>query len=210
MPADRVARPRTLILACGALARELRTVLRTLAPGPADVEAHASIDVEYLPANLHNRPERIAGRIDAILTERAQSYERIIVAYGDCGTGAQLDAVLIRHGAVRIPGAHCYDFFAGAARFAALQEEEPGSFYLTDFLARHFDALVWGGLGLDRHPQLRDAYFGNYRRVVLLSQSDDPALLVLGRSAAERLGLAFEHRHVGTGPFAEVIRALVG
>lgn len=215
MPADRAlrpVRPRTLVLACGALARELCIVLRPLGQGgpSARDDAGAPIDVQYLPANLHNRPERIPGRIDAILTEKAGSYDRMIVAYGDCGTGGQLDAVLARHGAVRMPGAHCYEFFAGAGRFQALHEQELGSFYLTDFLARHFDALVWRGLGLDRHPQLRDAYFGNYRRVVLLSQSDDPALLAFGLSAAERLGLDFEHRHVGLGPFGDSVRALAG
>ena len=108
-------------------------------------------------------------------------------------------------GIARLPGAHCYEFFAGADAFAALHDGEPGTFYLTDFLAKHFDALVWQGLGLDRHPSLRDAYFGNYRRVVLLSQIDDPSVLAAAQDAAARLDLSFEHRHTGLAPFAGAV-----
>ena len=102
------------------------------------------------------------------------AYDEILCLYGDCGTGGALDRVLAEEGVKRIEGAHCYAFFAGEDAFAALAEEEPGTFYLTDFLARHFDALVIKGLGLDRFPQLRDDYFGDYRRVVHLAQFDDP------------------------------------
>src|SRR5262249_56609907 len=120
-------------------------------------------------------------------------------AYADCGTGGALDALLAEFpGVARLPGAHCYEVFAEGETFATLQESELGTFYLTDFLARHFDALVWSGLGLDRHPELRDAYFGAYRRVVLLAQAPDPELIARARAAAARLGLAFEHR--ATGP----------
>ena len=197
---------RTLVIACGALARELRVVLTSItgldgASGP--------VDVEYLPAPLHNRPEQIPHRVEALLRARGQRYDRVVVAYGDCGTGGMLDAVLARYGATRLVGAHCYEFFAGASVFEALCDAEPGTFYLTDFLARHFEALVWVGLGLDRHPELRDAYFGNYRRVVLLSQSDDPTLVRLGQAAADRLGLAFEHRPVGLGPFRDQIAGMI-
>ena len=117
--------------------------------------------------------------------------------------------MVTRLGATRLPGAHCYEFFAGASVFTALADAEPGTFYLTDFLARHFDALVIQGLGLDRHPQLRDQYFAHYTRVVLLSQSNDRELTTLGRAAAERLGLAFEHVHVGLDPFTVAVRAAV-
>ena len=183
--------PPPLVLACAALARDLRAVL-----GADGLDHH--IEVEYLPANLHNRPDRIVPelrpRIEAAVHER----RAVFVAYADCGTGGALDALLRDFPNVeRLPGAHCYEVFAGAEAFAALQDEELGTFYLTDFLTRHFDALVWCGLGLDRHPSLRDAYFGAYRRVVLLSQSPDAALVAQAQAAATRLGLTFEHRPTG-------------
>ena len=169
----------------------------------------AVFDVEYLPASLHNRPELIPGRVAATIDERADDYERVAVAYADCGTGGLLDKVLDERGIERLPGSHCYEFFAGAEVFAALHDAEPGTFYLTDYLARHFEQLVYVGLGLDRHPQLRDAYFGNYTRLVLLSQSEDDALVTMGERAAQQLGLAFEHRHVGLAPFAGSVTRLV-
>jgi hypothetical protein len=131
----------------------------------------------------------------------------VFVAYADCGTGGALDALLERHPeATRLPGSHCYEFFSGAEQFAAMHEEELGTLFLTDFLAKHFEPLLWQGLGLDRHPQLRDMYFGNYRRVVLISQTTNESIVALGRTAAERLGLAFEHRHVGLEPFTTTIQ----
>jgi hypothetical protein len=154
------------------------------------------IEVRYLPANLHNRPEGIVPALREHLDGRGE--RPTMVGYADCGTGGALDALLREYPDVtRIPGAHCYEFFAGGEFFAHLHDEQPGTFYLTDFLAKHFDALVWQGLGLDRHPELRDMYFGAYTRLMLLSQTSDPAVEVAGRQAAERLGLAFEHRHVG-------------
>jgi hypothetical protein len=145
----------------------------------------------------------VAGRIRA----RGGDYDRVCVAYADCGTGGRLDTVLEAEfeGVERIPGAHCYEFYAGAAAFAALQDEQPGTFYLTDFLARQFETIVVRGLGLDRHPELRDAYFGNYRRLVYLAQTDDPELVVRARAAAVRLGLAFELRRTGLGDLATAI-----
>ena len=189
---------RTLVVACGALARELRLVIGQLDLG--------EVDVEYLPASLHNRPQLIPARVDDVLTEKAADYDRVIVGYGDCGTGGLLEPVLRRHGARRLGADHCYEFLAGSAVFAELHEAEPGTFYLTDYLALHFDALVWGGLGLDRHPQLRDAYFGNYTRVVLLSQSRDERVVAAAAAAADRLQLSFEHRHVGLEPLKLAIR----
>ncbi len=180
---------RPLIIACGALVSELRAVLGR--NGLNDV-----IEVRYLPANLHNRPEGIVPALREHLDGRGE--RPTMVGYADCGTGGALDALLREYPDVtRIPGAHCYEFFAGGEFFAQLHDEQPGTFYLTDFLAKHFDALVWQGLGLDRHPELRDMYFGAYTRLMLLSQTTDPAVEVAGRQAAERLGLAFEHRHVG-------------
>ena len=184
---------RPLVLACGALAADLRAVLDASGLG-------SRVDVEFLPANLHNRPGAIAPTLRPLLEAAFDAGRPVFVAYADCGTGGGLDALLGEFSGVqRLPGAHCYEVFAGAERFAALHEEELGTFYLTDFLAKHFDALVWRGLGLDRHPELRDAYFGNYRRVVLLSQALDHDVVAQARAAADRLGLAFEHCPVGRG-----------
>ena len=169
------------MVACGALVRELRTVLGQLPDGGA------RFDVVYLPANLHNRPERIPAAVEQAVADAAP-HDRVFIAYADCGTGGLLDPVVTRLGATRLPGAHCYGFFAGAS---------------------NFDALVVQGLGLDRHPELRDQYFVHYTRVVLLSQSEDPELRTLGRAAAERLGLAFEHVHVGLDPFTVAVRVAV-
>ena len=191
---------RVLVIACAALVREMRVVLDQLTSGGG-----LTFETEYLPAPLHNRPELIPAAVRGIIDERGHEFDRILVGYADCGTGGLLDAALAGTGAVRLPGAHCYEFFATSTVFSAWHEEELGTFYLTDFLARHFDALVVGGLGLDRHPELRDMYFGHYTRVLLLTQSDDPTLLELGQVAAVRLGLAFEHRHVGLDPFALAI-----
>ncbi len=176
---------KVLVIACGALAREV-LALRLDA-----------IDLTCLPASLHNRPERIPEAMRAKVRANRAAYDEILCLYGDCGTGGALDRVLAEEGVRRIEGAHCYAFFAGEDAFAALAEEEPGTFYLTDFLARHFDALVIKGLGLDRFPQLRDDYFGNYRRVVYLAQFDDPETTAKANAAADRLGLAFERRFTG-------------
>lgn len=191
--------PRTLIVGCGALGRELVALTRDL-PG---------VEVACLPPELHNRPERIPARVRARIREaRREGYDRVFVAYADCGTGGLLDPVLSEEGVERLPGAHCYEFFAGRTDFARLAEEEPATFWLTDFLARNFERLVVRGLGIDRHPELEAMYFGNYRRLVYLSQTDDPDLLAMARRAADRLGLAFEHRHTGYGELATSLRAL--
>jgi len=188
---------RPLIIACGALVSELRSVL--VASGIED-----SVEVKYLPANLHNRPENIAPQVEEILA--SSSMRRVFVAFADCGTGGHLDLVLAKYPKVeRLPGAHCYEFFAGTNEFMSAHDEEPGTFYLTDFLAKHFDALVWQGLGLDEHPELRDAYFGNYRRVLLFSQTNNVEIVSSGRLAAQKLGLEFEHRHVGLENFTNSV-----
>ena len=181
---------RTLIIACGALAREIVHLQR----GPL-----AHIDVACLPANLHNRPERIPAEMRRKIRESRAAYDDILCLYADCGTGGELDRVLREEGVARIEGAHCYEFFAGADDFAAMMEEEPGTFFLTDFLVRHFDRLVIAGLGLDRFPQLRDDYFRHYRRLVYLAQFDDNDLTLKAEAAAARLGLAFERRLTGLG-----------
>jgi hypothetical protein len=191
--------PRVLVVGCGALARELVELTKPL----------PNVDIACLPPELHNRPGGIPARVRARIRQgRREGYERIFVAYADCGTGGLLDPVLAEEGVERLPGAHCYEFFAGRTDFARLADEEPATFWLTDFLARNFERLVIRGLGIDRHPELEQMYFGNYRRVVYLSQTDDPDLLAMARRAAERLGLAFEHRHTGYGELADSIRAL--
>ncbi len=176
---------RVLVIACGALAREVLALRLD------------HIDVACLPAQLHNHPRRIPEAMRAKIRASRESYDEILCLYGDCGTGGELDCVLEEEGVRRIEGAHCYAFYAGEEAFTALAEEEPGTFYLTDFLARHFHALVIRGLGLDRFPELRDDYFRNYRRLVHLAQFDDPDLETKARAAAQTLGLAYERRFTG-------------
>jgi hypothetical protein len=195
------ARPeiRLVIVGCGALARELLALTRDI-PG---------VKVLGVDARLHMRPALIAAAVEKRIAEARETYGSdvgIFVAYADCGTGGALDAILEREGVERIEGAHCYEFYAGASAYAALQEEELGTFYLTDFLARQFESLVLRGLGLDRHPELQSDYFGSYRRLVYLAQTDDPALDAKARAAADRLGLAFERRATGFGDLAPTIQ----
>jgi hypothetical protein len=191
---------RILILACGALAREILTLV------PPERFPH--IRLHCLPAQLHMRPEHIAPAMRAALDEFAGTYDRAFAAYADCGTGGALDEVLAERGVERLAGPHCYAFFTGLDRFAHGPDEDVFAFYLTDFLARHFDTLVWKGLGLDRRPDLRDAYFGNYRHVVYLAQTDDPHLTATAQAAADKLGLDFERRFVGYGELAPAMARL--
>jgi hypothetical protein len=191
---------RPLVIGCGALAPELVELTRR-AGLPA-------MDLTCLPASLHNRPELIPGAVAArIRRARGDGYDRIFIAYADCGTGGLLDRVLEDEGVTRLEGAHCYEVYAGRAAFAALHDEEPGTFYLTDYLVRNFDRLVVRGLGLDRHPELLPVYFGNYRRLVYLAQLDDASLTARAGAAAARLGLAFERRLVGLGELASSVAA---
>ena len=179
------------MLACGAIAREVLALI--------ELNDWTHVDLRCLPAQLHSRPERIPAAVDAKLTELAGRYERVFVAYADCGTGGALDPVLERHGVERLPGAHCYGFLAGNDAWDAMQDEEPATFYLTDFLARHFDALVVRALKLDTHPELLSLMFGNYRRLVYLAQTDDPELDRRAEEAAEFLGLDYERVRTGYG-----------
>ena len=196
------APPRVVVIGCGALARELLALTSGL-PG---------VKVHCVDARLHMQPSRIAAAVaDRIARTRAAHGDqvKIFVAYADCGTGGSLDAVLEREGVERIEGAHCYEFYAGSAAYAAMQDEELGTFYLTDFLARQFETLVLRGLGLDVHPELLPDYFGAYRRLVYLAQTEDPALTAMARAAADRLGLAFERRVTGYGQLAPVIQTAI-
>jgi hypothetical protein len=193
---------RTLAIACGALAREIVALKR--------LNGWDALDVECLPPELHNRPERIPAAVKAAIDGARARYQRIFVAYADCGTGGQLDTVLAAEGVERLPGAHCYEFYATASAFAALHEAEIGTFYLTDFLVRHFERLVIEGLGIDRHPELAPEYFRNYTRLVYLAQLDDAALSAAAEAAAARLGLRYERRLTGYGDLAPGLARAVG
>lgn len=191
-----------LVLACGAIANEIIALREQL--GIAD----DTMVLHCLPAELHNRPGQIAPRVDAFLTEHRSKYSRVVLGYGDCGTGGALDKVLERHEASRLPHAHCYEFFATTPRFNRISETEIGSYFVTDFLVRHFDRLVWEGLGLDKRPEMLESYFGNYRDLVYLAQTDTPELQAKARDAAARLKLNYVHHHVGYGDLAEAIESL--
>jgi len=187
-----------LLLACGALAREI-----------IDLRAQNGwqhIDLQCLPAILHNTPESIVPAIEALVDRHRAGYETIFVVYADCGTGGLLQAACDRLGVQMIPGPHCYSFYEGNAAFAA--RAEMTCFYLTDFLVRQFDAFVWRPLGLDRHPHLRDTYFGNYTTLVYQAQTDDPGLDAAARDCAARLGLIYERRFTGYGDLAAQLAAL--
>ncbi|HUF14877.1 MAG TPA: DUF1638 domain-containing protein [Acidimicrobiia bacterium] len=188
--AARLDSPSVLVIGCGALARELLAIVSR--------NGLHNIRVECLPAILHNTPAKIPDAVRAKL-EAARGHDTVFVAYGDCGTGGLLDEVLDEFEVERLPGAHCYQFYAGIEAFDLMHEDEPGTLYLTDYLTRHFDRLIWQGLGLDRWPELLEDYFGNYERVVHLAQVDDPALTQAARVAAMRLKLRFERRLVGHG-----------
>jgi hypothetical protein len=193
---------RTLLIACGALAREMLALI--------EANRWAHLTLECLPAKLHNRPEKIPDAVRAKIAESRNRFDRIFVAYADCGTGGLLDRVLEAEGVERIGGPHCYSFYAGADAFEALHEEEVGSFYLTDYLVRHFDTLIIKGMGLDRFPELMEAYFGNYRRLVYLAQTEQPKLQEKARAAAKRLGLEYEYRFTGYGELSDFMKRAAG
>ena len=186
---------RVLLLACGALAHEI------LALRASNGWDH--LDLQCLPAIYHNHPERIIPAIRAAVLAHQGSYQRIFVVYADCGTGGQLQAACAKMGIEMIAGPHCYSFFTGNEAFA--QAEEMTAFYLTDFLARQFDAFVWHPLGLDRHPELRDTYFGNYKALVYLAQTEDAALTAKAEGIAKRMGLTFIHRRTGYGDLTSAL-----
>ncbi|MTH98899.1 DUF1638 domain-containing protein [Roseibium sp. RKSG952] len=191
-PARKIGR--VLVIACGALAREIIAI--------RDLNGLTHVDLTCLPAQLHNTPDKIPGEVRKAILQNQDVYDDILIGYGDCGTGGLLDKVLEETGARRIEGAHCYAFFTGLDTFDRLEEDQLGSFYLTDFLARHFQTMVIEPLGLDWHPHLKDMYFAHYTRVLYIAQTDDPALEEAARNAAERLGLPLEVRRTGYGLLA--------
>ena len=188
-----------LIIGCGAIAHELVALQRR--------NQWTHVRIQCLPADLHNTPDQIPEAVRKALDKYSSSYAHIFLAYADCGTGGALDRVLEEYGVERLPGAHCYEFFSGSGLFSQLSDEEPGTFYLTDFLVRNFDRLVKKGLGLDRHPQLLSSYFGNYRRVTYLAQTPTEELLAMARQHADYLGLEFRQQNTGLTPLNLVLKA---
>lgn len=190
---------RLLLIACGALAREILDLIRR--------NGWDHMDLTCLPAILHNHPDQIPEAVEQAVQKHRATHSRIFVVYADCGTGGRLAATCDRLGVQMVEGPHCYSFFEGNARFAITAEEEFTAFYLTDFLVRQFDAFVWEPLGLDRHPQLRDTYFAHYTKLVYQAQTGDPALTAKAQDCAARLGLAFERRITGYGDLEAALAA---
>jgi hypothetical protein len=188
---------RVLLIACGALAHEILALKR--------LNHWDHIDLQCLPANLHLYPDKITPAVEAAVTEYRHSYAEIFVVYADCGTGGHLQQKCKDLGVQMVEGPHCYSFFEGNATFAAHADTEFTAFYLTDFLVRQFDAFVWRPMGLDRHPELRDMYFGNYTKLVYQAQTNDPALDAKAIDCAKRLGLAYERRFTGYGDLATAL-----
>ncbi len=189
---------RILVIACGAIARELVRI-KTL-------NRWDHIDFQCLPPALHNTPGDIPAAVKAKIDSHADRYEKVFVAYADCGTGGKLDSMLHEYRIERIPGEHCYGFFAGSEVFYRFAETEPGTFYLTDFLARHFERLVIRGLGLDRQPQLMPLYFGNYKRLLYLAQTESAELQAMAVRHADYLGLEYEYYFTGEQPLSLVLK----
>ena len=189
---------RILLIACGALAREI-----------LDINGNnqlTHIDLTCLPAKLHLYPDQIPGAVTAAVKKHRASYDQIFVVYADCGTGGKLAETCAKLGVEMVPGPHCYAFFEGNTQFEQLTDEgEITAFYLTDFLVKQFDAFVWRPMGLDRAPELRDLIFGNYTTLVYQSQLNDAALLEKARDCAARLGLEFVHRHTGYGELEPIL-----
>lgn len=186
-----------LLIACGALGREIVDLI--------EVNRWTGFDLQCLPAKWHNTPDKIVPGVREKIRAAKGHYESIFVLYGDCGTGGQLDAMLQEEGVERIEGPHCYAFFSGNAEFATHADDDITAFYLTDYLARHFDKLVWAGLGIDRHPDLLPLYFGNYRKIVYLAQIKDEALEKAAIEASRKLGLDYEYRFTGYGELGSVM-----
>ena len=188
-----------LVITCAAIAREVNEIKK--------LGQWQQMDLQAITADLHSRPEKIPAAVAERIDRARDSYRHIFVAYGDCGTSGALDRVLEERGVKRLPGAHCYDFLAGGDSYAQMQNDEPGTFYLTDFLAQHFQRLVIEVLGIDRHPELKEMYFGNYTRLLYLAQTDSDELTALARAAAEVLGLRFERVFTGMGEMVPALDA---
>lgn len=181
---------KTALIVCGALAREVIALKK---------KYNWQADLLGVPAQLHNRPNKIPAGVQKRIEEARQTHDRTIVVYGDCGTGGKLDEMLEAEGVIRIAGPHCYEMYAGAENFEAMMAENAGTYFLTDYLLRSFESLIIKGMGLDKHPELRQMYFVNYTRMVYLAQQDDPELYEKAQWAADYLGLELEIRQIDYG-----------
>ena len=180
-----------LVIACGALAKEITTLI--------DINQWSHLRVQCVPAKIHNTPEQIPDAVRSLIHKARDKYTHIYIAFADCGTGGLLDTVIREEKVERLPGAHCYEFFAGSEAFREMSEDALGTFYLTDFLARHFDRIIIEELGIAKHPELRDMYFGNYTKLIYLAQTDNPELIQMAQDAASKLNLEYEYRRTDYG-----------
>ena len=180
-----------LVIACGALAKEITTLI--------DLNQWSHLRVQCVPAKIHNTPEKIPDAVRTLIHKARDKYPHIYIAFADCGTGGLLDTVIKEENVERLPGAHCYEFFAGSETFKAMSDDALGTFYLTDFLARHFDRIIIEELGIAKHPELRDMYFGNYTKLIYLAQTDNPELIEMAQDAASKLNLEYEYRRTDYG-----------
>lgn len=194
-PSDKI-----LILACGALSKEISTLIR--------LNGWTHLKARYLPAILHNTPEKIADELRINLQAAQTKFSRIFIGYADCGSKGKIDSLLKEFGVERLPGAHCYEFFSGKQSFAEMMEDEPGSFFLTDFLVEAFDKLVWQGMKIDRYPELLEIYFKHYKKLVYLGQTENPELQTQAVEISQRLGLEYEYRFSGYGELEHSLSAL--
>ncbi len=192
--------PQVLILACGALAREIRDIAR--------LHEFDNVTLECLPASLHNRPTELPDAVRARLENESRPFDRILLGYADCGTAGQLADICAEAGIAMLPGAHCYQFYAGGREFLDMHKDDPTAFYLTDFLVKHFERIIMDGLGIDSHPELRDAYFGNYTKLIYLAQTDDPSLDERARAAADRISLSYERVATAYGDLQPAVAAV--
>ena len=195
-PSDKI-----LILACGALSKEISALIR--------LNGWSHLKTRYLPAILHNTPEKITEQLRMNLQIAQTKFSRIFIGYADCGTGGEIDSLLDEFGVQRLPGAHCYEFYSGNQSFAGMMDEEPGSFFLTDFLVEAFEKLVWQGMKIDRYPELLEVYFKHYKKLVYLGQTENTELQTQAGKISRRLGLKYEYRYTGYGELAPALSALL-
>jgi Protein of unknown function (DUF1638) len=196
------AHSKTVLITCGALAREVVALIR--------LNGWQHLIVKCLPPDLHNRPGKIPETVRQQVQQAKSDGHQVVVLYADCGTGGLLDVVCEEENVERIQGPHCNAFYSGVDTFQAIHEEQMDCFFLTDFLARHFERLVWKGLGLDRHPGLVDTYFRHYSRLIYLAQIEDASLVARAKEAAERLGLEYEYRFTGYGDLGSFMQKIAG
>lgn len=188
-----------LIIACGALAKEITTLI--------NANQWTNMRVQCIPAKIHNTPDQIPDAVRQIIHRARPEYSEIFIAFADCGTGGLLDNVIREENVERLAGAHCYEFYAGSEAFAAMAQEELGTFYLTDFLARHFDRLILEELGINKHPELRDMYFAHYKKLVYLAQTDNPELVKMAQDAASKLNLQYEFKRTDYGGLEQGLKS---